>query len=478
MKRLLACLALLAAPAAIAGPNALLRVLIFSGRNNHDWRSTTPLLQQLLLDSGRFDVRVNEEPAGATAATLASYDAVVLDYNGPRWGRVTEEALEQFVRSGKGLVVVHGASYAFGGLEVLGDRHRRTGLVEPAWPEYGRMTGGRWVEGERKTGHGQRHVFTVKLCSRTHPITAGLPPTFQISDELYHNIRMEPGVEVLATAFDDPARGGTGREEPILWVNRYGEGRVFHTTLGHDETAMRAPGFEQTFVRGAEWAAHGEVAAAEPSKDARPRLLVVTGGHEYETSFYTLFEGARWTHAVSNTAAFQSDIRPLYDVLVLYDLEQDLTEAGRRNLRDFLESGKGIVVLHHAIADYTEWPWWYREVVGGKYLLKPEDGLPASTYKHDQRLVITPALQHPVTAGIGEFQMTDETYKGMWISAEVKVLLRTADATSDGPVAWISPYPNSRVVYLQLGHDHQAHEHPFYRQLVRNAIGWAAGKAE
>src|SRR5208282_6851971 len=54
-----------------------IRVLIFSGRNNHDWRSTTPFLRKVLVDSGRFDVRVEEEPAGVTASTLAAYDVLV-----------------------------------------------------------------------------------------------------------------------------------------------------------------------------------------------------------------------------------------------------------------------------------------------------------------------------------------------------------------------------------------------------------------
>src|SRR5271157_853995 len=68
-----------------------IRVLIFSGRNNHDWRTTTPFLRKILLASGRFDVRVEEEPAGVTASTLAAYDVLVLDYEGPRWGEVTEK---------------------------------------------------------------------------------------------------------------------------------------------------------------------------------------------------------------------------------------------------------------------------------------------------------------------------------------------------------------------------------------------------
>src|SRR5215831_19989514 len=80
-------LALLAAlPQVAAAQNTLplfkknlLRVLILSGRNNHDWRSTTPALRKALLDTGKFDVRVNEEPVGLTAETLAAYDALVLD---------------------------------------------------------------------------------------------------------------------------------------------------------------------------------------------------------------------------------------------------------------------------------------------------------------------------------------------------------------------------------------------------------------
>ena len=63
-----------------------IRVLILSGRNNHDWRSTTPFLKRILEASGRFDVRVTEEPAGIDSETLRPYDVLVSDYCGPRWG--------------------------------------------------------------------------------------------------------------------------------------------------------------------------------------------------------------------------------------------------------------------------------------------------------------------------------------------------------------------------------------------------------
>lgn len=458
-----------------------IRALIFSGRNNHDWRSTTPFLKQLLLRTGRFDVRVVEEPAGTTSATLAAYDVLVLDYNGPRWGELTEKAVEEFVKSGKGLVVVHGASYAFTGLEVLGDGHKKTGIRQPAWPEYLKMIGGYWSEESPKTGHAQLHSFAVKFVNRQHPVTAGMKESFLATDELYHYMRMLPEVNVLATALDDPEYGGNGKEEPILWTVNYGKGRVFHTTLGHDPAAMQESGFITTFLRGTEWAATGKVTLPPdlPPHPAALRLLVVTGGHDYPTSFYTLFEGTEdfeWQHATSNHEALKSDILNQIDVLVLYDLTQEISEAERKNLVDFLESGKGLVVLHHAIADYQSWDWWSREVVGGKYLLNAEGGKPPSTYLHDQELFVEPATNHPILSGVGRMHLWDETYKGMWISPQVTVLLKTDNPTSDGPLAWVSPYGKSRVVYIELGHGQSAHLHPAYRTLVKNAILWTAGR--
>jgi len=135
-------------------------------------------------------------------------------------------------------------------------------------------------------------------------------------------------------------------------------------------------------------------------------------------------------------------------------------------------------VLHHAIAGLASWPWWTDEVVGGKYFEKPEAGRPASTYKHDEDLYVETVGQHPITRGLGPMHFRDETYKGMWISPRVNVLLRTTNPTSDGPVAWIGPYDKSRVVYIQLGHGRFAHQNPDFQELVHRAILWAARKLE
>lgn len=494
MKNVLFCLLLLgfcSASSWASGTNldpffrsGAIRVLILSGRNNHDWRTTTPHLRKLLVDTGRFDVRVCEEPVGLNTAALTPYHALVIDYQGPRWGAVTEKAVEEFVRGGKGMVVVHGSAYAFSGLDVLADHHKTTGIKEAPWVEYSKMVGGSWSQPPSIGFHGPRRSFSVKIVKPDHPIVQGIKGSFVATDELYREMGFQPQASVLATAYDDPVYKGNSKHEPLLVTTSYGNGRVFYTALGHEVPAMSESGFITTYIRGVEWAATGKVTLPADIGTTKPtpnslKVLVVTGGHEYQTSFYTLFEGypdLNWDHSASNQEAFRTDIRPQYDVLVLYDFSQELDSKGHKNLRNFVEAGKGLVVLHHAIADYNTWTWWFKEVVGGRYLLNPDSGMPASAYKHEEELFVEPVGSHAITADVGPMHLWDETYKGMWISPDVKVLLKTNNPTSDGPVAWISPYPKSKVVYVQLGHDSMAHRHPAYKALVRNSILWSAGR--
>jgi type 1 glutamine amidotransferase len=226
--------------------------------------------------------------------------------------------------------------------------------------------------------------------------------------------------------------------------------------------------------------------SAPPSKLNLPkpggdtsRALLITGGHDHEMAFYTLFKGyddlARMPVSDSATA-FQSDLRGKYDVLIMYDFSRDLTETGKKNLRAFVESGKGVVVLHHALLNYQAWPWWYEDVVGGSYRLKREGDTPSSTYKGDQKISVTPEGEHPITRGLGSFQVMDETYKQMRFSPKIRPLLTTDNPNADRFLAWVGPCATSRVVAIQLGHGPTVFSHPAYRRLVHNAILWSAGR--
>jgi len=219
---------------------ALLRILIVTGASDepyHHWRETTACIREGLERTGKFDVRVVEEPRGITAAALERYDAVLLNYNGPRFPVEAEAAIEAFVRSGHGFAAFHQAAYgAFFGMEFR-DRKWRAGPTA-GWTAYARMIGATWEP--EKIGHARRGKFQVDFKDGR--------PSFTADDELYHRLTLDPGVQVLADAMS----AVTGNREPLIWTNRYGNGRVFFTTLGHDNTAWAQPGLMDALVRGLE----------------------------------------------------------------------------------------------------------------------------------------------------------------------------------------------------------------------------------
>jgi hypothetical protein len=101
----------------------------------------------------------------------------------------------------------------------------------------------------------------------------GLPDKWaHPEDELYSELRgPAKNMEILAYAHADEKFGGSGRNEPILMTITYGQGRIFHTVLGHAGggdrffPAMESAGFVVTTQRGAEWAATGNVTQEVPA---------------------------------------------------------------------------------------------------------------------------------------------------------------------------------------------------------------------
>jgi type 1 glutamine amidotransferase len=254
---------------------------------------------------------------------------------------------------------------------------------------------------------------------------------------------------------------------------------VFYTVLGHDTMAFYQEGMRQTFARGTGWAAKGEAGARADQAPAPPvRLLVVTGGHTYPKEFYAMLDslrGVRWTHAASHAEAFARPLHDRYDAVLLHDMLNVTTPQARERLRAFVEAGKGVIELHHAIVNYTDWPWWHEEVVGGKYFVKAEPGHEASHYKEDVDFLVQPVKgkeRHPVLAGVGPLWVNDELYKGMWHSPKIEVLMETTHEGNDRPVVYAGPYSKARVLYVQLGHSAHTMNHPGFRRLMGNAVEW------
>ena len=270
------CISLLALPSFAAD-----RALIIDGQNNHDWKTTTPLLKRYLEETGLFTVDVATTPPAkqspeawsSFAPDFAVYKVVVLNYNGESWPARVNDAFESFVRDGGGLVVYHAADNAFPewkaynemiGLGGWGGRNELTGPTMP-------YVDGKWLPDHTRRGvgghHGPRHPFAVVIRNAKHPITQGLPERWMhATDELYDSLRGPAvGMTLLATAYSAPEFDGTGLDEPMLFTIKYGKGRVFHTTLGHGGDAVHCVDFIVTLQRGAEWAATGRVTQKVPA---------------------------------------------------------------------------------------------------------------------------------------------------------------------------------------------------------------------
>ena len=113
---------------------------------------------------------------------------------------------------------------------------------------------------------------------------------------------------------------------------------------------------------------------ASPARAARVqtgdvRLLIVMGGGTWENSVFRFFDtldGVQCTLADSDREAFVEDLRARYDAILMYNLGGTLPERERGHLVQLLAGGGGLMVLHHALASYGNWPWWREEVVGGR----------------------------------------------------------------------------------------------------------------
>ena len=79
-------------------------------------------------------------------------------------------------------------------------------------------------------------------------------PDFETVDELYFRQQGDVSIEVLASAHSKV----TGNHEPMAWVYRYGNGRVFQTVLGHSIESLSSWGTMRLIRRGSAWAAGRE----------------------------------------------------------------------------------------------------------------------------------------------------------------------------------------------------------------------------
>lgn len=227
-------------------------------------------------------------------------------------------------------------------------------------------------------------------------------------------------------------------------------------------------------------------AAQRAEAEKTIRVAVVTGGHSFDRkALFDMFDaipGIEHTHIrlQDNSEVFEDIEDWPYDVLLLYNMSDGISEKRQRNFKALLERGVGLIVLHHAIANYPDWPG-YRDIIGAAYFRKETeiDGVthPISEYTHDVDVPIKVADDtHPVTAGLADFTLNDEVYRKWILHPGNLVLLTTDHPESDPALCWVRNYAASRVVCIQPGHGPGSFAAASFRRLISQAIDWSAGK--
>ena len=253
-------------------PNASaanIRALLLQG--DHPPGAVKPILDS----TGMFQVDVAPP---SFQPQFDKYKLVILNYAADGWPTEAIGALDKYLQSGGGLVVLPAGEPAFPdwaefnlmqGVTAATNRDQRAG---PVWF----YKSGNIVFDDKASGPAGKLVppakpFLITIRNTEHPVTKGVPLTWlHAPDELAGNLR-GPGknMAILATAFSDAEKGtgheGTGHDEPQILAITYGKGRVFHSIFGRTPSGEECAGYQTILQRGAEWAATGKVTQKIPS---------------------------------------------------------------------------------------------------------------------------------------------------------------------------------------------------------------------
>lgn len=214
-------------------------------------------------------------------------------------------------------------------------------------------------------------------------------------------------------------------------------------------------------------------------RNGKIQLAVVTGGHTFQVpAFYGIFRdlpGVDFYPQSLDEFTADAALAAAYDVVLFYTMHQFRPEDKLpwyqakmfSTLEQLGRAGQGICVLHHALVAFPEWPLW-SELVG------IENRREIETHFNQQVPLHIVDAEHPITRGVGDWTLPDETY----VMASPRpedgnhLLLTTAHPQSMPGIAWTRTFRESRVFCFQSGHDAEAFDDANFRRVLLNAIQW------
>lgn len=219
------------------------------------------------------------------------------------------------------------------------------------------------------------------------------------------------------------------------------------------------------------------------------RVLLVSGGHWFDRENLTkmILDRPNTTLTEIELPAdqdrLQSGITNDFDVLVFHDQSRfALSDEQKANLEAMWAEGTPTVMLHHALIAHNDFTL-FRNVYGTAFLVEPmkidEKEYPASTYKHPTEVNFHFVnKEHPITAGLNDFTLTDEVFGNLWLADDNDVLIETDHPESSRPICWTRWYKKSPVFVMIQGHDGTAFGDTRYREIFYRGLDWVAAQGK
>lgn len=201
------------------------------------------------------------------------------------------------------------------------------------------------------------------------------------------------------------------------------------------------------------------------------KIAVVTGEHGFrEKDFDKVFKSMQDIEFVrEDLDVFVDDPNQSeYDTVVFYNFHRPYpTDTQAQTILGLTERGQGIVILHHAILAFPEWDA-YSDMCGIDER-SDFDYFPKQTFQ-----VQVVDSTHPITNGLSDWEMGDETYTMKSAGDDSTLLLTTDHPDSMDVLGWARAYENSRIFCLQSGHDNVTYSNPNFREVLQRGIQWCA----
>ncbi|MFF2481764.1 ThuA domain-containing protein [Paenibacillus sp. NPDC058071] len=219
-------------------------LIVWGGWDGHQPKEVAEIFQEVLTGEG-FDVEMsNTLEAFADDEKLKGLDLIVPVWTMDKIDEKLVQNVSEAVQSGVGLAGCHGG---------MCDAFRDN-------VEWQFMTGGQWVAHPGNDGTD----YKVNVKHSTSPLTEGIED-FDVCSEQYY-LHVDPAIEVLATTrfpvADGPHALNKSVDMPVVWTKRWGVGRVYYNSLGHQANIIDMPVVKELMRRGFVWSAEGKSAAA------------------------------------------------------------------------------------------------------------------------------------------------------------------------------------------------------------------------